>query len=69
MGKYTRKDREFAIKFVNSDRWKNLRAEMGKMAEDTRRKQQALARAEEADMAWEMVKMGCKPIRQGRLFK
>lgn len=69
MGKYTRADREFSIAWRNSDRWKNLRKEMGELANNTKRKQQALARAEEADMAWEMVKMGCKPIRQGRLFK
>lgn len=69
MGKYTRADREFSIKWRSGDRWKNLRKEMGELAENTKRKQQALARAEDADMAWEMVKMGCKPIRQGRLFK
>lgn len=69
MGKYTRADHEFSIKFRNSERWKNLRAEMGRLAENTERKQRAIAKAEEADTAWEMVKMGCKPIRQGRLFK
>lgn len=69
MGKYTRADREFSIKFRNSERWKNLRAEMGELAKNTERKQRAIAKAEEADTAWEMVKMGCKPIRQGRLFK
>jgi len=69
MGKYTRADREFAVKFVNSERWKNLHAEMRELAKGTQKKQRALAKAEEADMAWEMVKMGCKPIRQGRLFK
>ncbi len=69
MGKYTRADREFSIKFRNSERWKNLRKEMGELAKNTERKQRAIQRAEEADTAWEMVKMGCKPIRQGRLFK
>jgi hypothetical protein len=69
MGKYTRADHEFSIKFRNSERWKNLRAEMGRLAENTERKQRAIAKAEESDMAWEMVMMGCKPIRQGRLFK
>ena len=69
MGKYTRADREFAVKFVNSERWKNLHAEMRELAKGTQKKQRALAKAEEADMAWEMVKMGCKPIRQGRLFQ
>jgi hypothetical protein len=69
MGKYTRADREFAVKFVNSERWKNLHAEMRELAKGTQKKQRALAKAEEDDMAWEMVKMGCKPIRQGLLFK
>jgi hypothetical protein len=69
MGKYTRADHEFSVKWRNSERWKNLRAEFGELAKNTERKQRAIAKAEEADMAWEMVKMGCKPIRQGRLFK
>ena len=69
MGKYTRADHEFSIKFRNSERWKNLRKEMGELAQSAERKQRAIAKAEEADLSWEMVKMGCKPIRQGRLFK
>ena len=69
MSKYTRADHEFSIKWRNSDRWKNLHAEMRQLAKNTERKQQALARAEEDDMAWELMKMGCKPVRQKRLFK
>lgn len=69
MSKYTRADHEFSIKWRNGDRWKNLRKEMGELAENTKRKQRAIQKAEEDDMAWEMVKMGCRPIRQGRLFK
>lgn len=69
MSKYTRADREFSIKFRNSERWKNLRAEMGELAKNTERKQRAIQNAEENDMAWELIKMGCRPVRQKRLFK
>ena len=69
MGKYTRADHEFSVAWRNGERWKNLRAEIGELAKNTERKQRAIQRAEEDDMAWEMVKMGCRPIRQGRLFK
>ena len=69
MSKYTRADREFSIKFRNSERWKNLRAEMGELAKNTERKQRAIQNAEENDMAWELIKMGCRPVQQKRLFK
>jgi len=69
MSKYTRADHEFSIKWRNSDRWKNLHAEMRQLAKNTERKQRAIERAEEDDMAWELMKMGCKPVRQKRLFK
>ena len=69
MSKYTRADQEFSIKFRNSERWKNLRAEMGELAKNTERKQRAIQNAEENDMAWELIKMGCRPVRQKRLFK
>jgi len=69
MGKYTRADREFAVKFVNSERWKNLHSEMRELAKGTQKKQRALAKAEEDDMAWELIKMDCRPVRQKRLFK
>ena len=69
MGKYTRADHEFSIAWRNSDRWKNLRKEMGELAKNTERKQRAIQKAEEDDMAWELLKMGCRPVRQKRLFK
>lgn len=69
MNKYTRADHEFSIKFRNSDRWKNLRKEMGELAQSAERKQRAIQKAEEDDMAWELIKMDCRPIRQKRLFK
>ena len=46
MNKYTRADHEFSIKFRNSDRWKNLRKEMGELAQSAERKQRAIAKAE-----------------------
>ena len=69
MSKYTRADREFSIKFRKSDRWVNLRKEVKERAEQHSRKQRAIERAEEADTQWELIKLGCTPIRQGRLFK
>jgi hypothetical protein len=69
MSKYTRADHEFSVAWRNGDRWKNLRKELGELAKNTERKQRAIAKAEENDMAWELIKMGCRPVRQKRLFK
>lgn len=46
-----------------------LKEEIKRDQRDNQRRAEALRRAEEADMGWEMVKLGARPLRQRRLFK
>lgn len=57
------------IKEINLAKLRILRDEFAQQAKDNARRNTALRRAEEAEMTWELVKMGVKPLRQGRLFK
>lgn len=58
-----------SIKEINLAKLKVLRDEIVRDQRDNKRRAEALRRAEEADMGWELVKLGARPIRQRRLFK
>ena len=57
------------IKEINLAKLRILRDEFAQLAKNNERRNVALRRAEEAEMTWELVKMGVKPLRQRRLFK
>jgi hypothetical protein len=46
-----------------------LKEEIKRDIRDNERRAKALRRAEEAEMTWEMVKLGVRPLSQRRLFK
>ena len=46
-----------------------LKEEIKRDIRDNERRAKALRRAEEAEMTWEMVKLGARPLSQRRLFK
>jgi len=58
-----------SIKEIHLAKLKVLRNEFAEIAKNNTRRDAARRRAEEADMAWELVKLGVKPIAQRRLFK
>lgn len=58
-----------SIKDIHLAKLRVLRAEFAELAKDNARRDKARRRAEEADMTWELVKLGVKPLRQRRLFK
>jgi len=61
--------RHTSIKEINLAKLRILRDEFAERAKTNERKAKAIRNAEEAEMTWEMVKLGIKPMRQGRLFK
>jgi hypothetical protein len=61
--------RHTSIKEVNLAKLRILRDEFAKQARNNERKAKAIRNAEQAETTWEMVKLGIKPLRQGRLFK
>lgn len=61
--------RNTSIKEIHLAKLRVLRAEFAEIAKSNARRDEARRRAEEADMAWELVKLGVKPMAQRRLFK
>ena len=61
--------RNTSIKEINLAKLRILRDELADHAKTNERKAKAIRNAEQAEMTWEMVKLGIKPLRQGRLFK
>ena len=57
------------IKEINLAKLRVLRDEFAEIARNNERKAKAMRRAEDAEVTWELVKLGVKPLRQGRLFK
>jgi hypothetical protein len=58
-----------SIKEINLAKLRILRNEFAEIAKNNARRDAARRRAEEADMTWELVKLGVKPLAQRRLFK
>jgi hypothetical protein len=58
-----------SIKQIHLAKLRVLRDEFAQLARDNERKAKAIRKAEQAEMTWELVKLGVKPIRQGRLCK
>ena len=58
-----------SIKEVHLAKLRILRNEFAEIAKSNARRNEARRRAEEADMTWELVKLGVKPLAQRRLFK
>ena len=58
-----------SIKEIHLAKLRVLRAEFAEIARNNARRDEARRRAEEADMTWELVKLGVKPISQRRLCK
>jgi hypothetical protein len=58
-----------SIKEIHLAKLRSLRDEFAQLAKDNTRRNEARRRAEEADMTWELVKLGVKPMSQRRLCK
>jgi hypothetical protein len=58
-----------SIKEINLAKLRVLRDEIVRDQRDNERRAKAIRRAEEAEMIWEMVKLGVRPLSQRRLFK
>lgn len=58
-----------SIKEIHLAKLRVLRNEFAEIARNNTRRNEARRRAEEADMTWELVKLGVKPISQRRLCK
>jgi len=58
-----------SIKEIHLAKLRVLRNEFAEIARNNTRRNEARRRAEEADMSWELVKLGVKPLAQRRLFK
>jgi hypothetical protein len=58
-----------AIKEIHLAKLRVLRDEFAEIARNNTRRDAARRRAEEADMTWELVKLGVKPMSQRRLCK
>jgi len=58
-----------SLKEVHLAKLRVLRAEFAEIARNNTRRNEARRRAEEADMTWELVKLGVKPMSQRRLCK
>jgi hypothetical protein len=61
--------RHTSIKEIHLAKQRILRAEFAELAKSNERKAKAIRNAEQAEITWELVKLGIKPLRQGRLFK
>jgi len=57
------------IKEINLAKLAVLQEEFRELAKSNERKAKAIRKAEQAEITWELVKLGIKPMRQGRLFK
>jgi len=57
------------IKEINLAKLRILRDEFAERAKNNERKAKAIRNAEQAEITWELVKLGVKPLRQGRMFK
>lgn len=58
-----------SIKEIHLAKLRVLRNEFAEIARNNTRRDAARRRAEEADMTWELVKLGVKPMSQRRLCK
>jgi hypothetical protein len=58
-----------SIKEIHLAKLRIIRNEIVRDQRDNQRRAEALRRAEEAEMTWEMVKLGARPLSQRRLFK
>lgn len=58
-----------SIKEIHLAKLRILRDEFAERAKHSNRKAQAIRKAEQDEMTWELVKLGVKPLRQGRLCK
>jgi predicted component of type VI protein secretion system len=58
-----------SIKQIHLAKLRVLREEIQRDIRDNTRRVEARRRAEQCELSWELVKLGVKPIRQGRLFK
>lgn len=63
------KNSKFTIKEIHLAKLAVLKEEIKRDIRDNERKAKALRHAEECEMSWELVKLGARPLRQGRLFK
>jgi len=61
--------RKTSIKEIHLAKLRILRDEFAELARNNERKAKAIRNAEQAEVTWELVKLGIKPLRQGRLFK
>ena len=59
----------YTVKEIHLAKLAVLQEEFRELAKSNERKAKAIRNAEQAEMTWEMVKLGIKPLRQGRLFK
>ena len=59
----------YTVKEINMAKLAALRVELKEMTRNNERKAKAIRNAEQAEITWELVKLGVKPLRQGRLFK
>jgi hypothetical protein len=58
-----------SIKQIHLAKLRVLRDDIARDQRDNERRNEARRRAEQCEMTWELVKLGVKPIRQGRLCK
>lgn len=61
--------RNTSIKEINLAKLRILQEEFRELDKNNERKAKAIRNAEQAEMTWEMVKLGVKPLAQRRLFK
>jgi hypothetical protein len=61
--------RHTSIKEINMAKLAVLRAELKEITRNNERKAKAIRNAEEAEMSWELAKLGVRPLRQHRLYK
>jgi hypothetical protein len=59
----------YTVKEINMAKLAALRVELKEITRNNERKAKAIRNAEQAEITWELVKLGVKPLRQGRLFK
>ena len=61
--------RHTSIKEINMAKLAALRVELQEITRNNERKAKAIRNAEEAEMSWELAKLGVRPLRQHRLYK
>jgi len=57
----------YTVKEIHLAKLRTLRAEFKELAESNERKAKAIRNAEQAEIAWELVKLGVKPLRAKHL--